>query len=465
MTTPATPSPSMPDAAAPSSAAPSSAAPDAATSSPATLDAGPSSGAQPASDAALTSADGPLSRAGASAKTRPPATASPSGEASSPADARSRARRWLADLGPAVLAYLVLRLVCFAVLAVFARMAGTPIAAALTDFDATWYAGIATGGYDEAIPLKADGSLASTNLAFFPLFPALIALLDPILPGSAATAGVVLSWIAGLFAAAGLAAIGLHLRDRRTGIALAAVWAVLPHALVQSMGYSETLFTALAAWSLWALLRHQWLTAGLLCVLAGLTRPTGGALAVAVGLAALFAVIRNRGRFTDGGWRPWLAGALSPLGMLAFIGWVGLRLGQADGYFRVQGDAWGMAFDGGFYTLKTLKAILTDGQPLALYMATAVLAVAVLLLFLGFTEKLPWPLLVYAALVLALALGGEGYYHSKSRLLMPAFPLLIPVAYALARARLPQVAAVVAALTALSAWYGSYLALVWEYSP
>ncbi|MDR7274613.1 hypothetical protein [Catenuloplanes atrovinosus] len=399
--------------------------------------------------------------------TAPAPVSPPASEAEAPATppSASWARRWLADLGPAVLAYLVLRLVCLAVLAVFARLAGSPLSPLLTDFDAGWYAGIATGGYDTAIPLKPDGSFATTNLAFFPLFPSLIALFDPLIPGRAAIAGVVVSWLAGLFAAAGLGAIGSHLRDRRTGIALAAVWAVLPHALVQSMGYSETLFTALAAWSLWALLRRHWLTAALLCVLAGLTRPTGGALAAAVGLAALVAVIGNRGRLTGGGWRPWLAGALSPLGMLSFIAWVGFRLGEADGYFRVQGDAWGMAFDGGVYTLKTLKAILTGAQPLALYMATAVLAVAVLLLVLAVTERLPWPLLVYAALVLALALGGEGYYHSKSRLLVPAFPLLLPVAYALARARLPQAGVVIAALTALSAWYGSYLALVWEYSP
>ncbi|MFI5844228.1 hypothetical protein ACIA8K_31490 [Catenuloplanes sp. NPDC051500] len=374
-------------------------------------------------------------------------------------------RRALHAFGPAVLAYLLLRLFCLAVLVVFAKMAGESVTHLLTDFDAKWYAGIATGGYDDAIPLGPDGAPKPTNLAFFPLFPALILVVDLLLPGGAAIAGVVVAWLAGLVAAAGLAAIGTHLRDRRTGIILAALWAVLPHALAQSMGYSETLFTALAAWSLWALLRRHWLTAALLCALAGLTRPTGGALAVAVGLAALLAVIGNRGRFTDGGWRPWLAGALSPLGLLAYIAWVGVRLGRPDGYFRVQDEAWGMAFDGGVFTLKTTKAVLTSQAPLMLYMNIAVLTLAVLLLALAITERLPWPLLVFSAVVLALALGGEGYFHSKARLLMPAFPLLLPVAFALAKARLPQLVAVLTALAALSAWFGTYLALIWEYSP
>jgi Gpi18-like mannosyltransferase len=118
-------------------------------------------------------------------------------------------------------------------------------------------------------------------------------------------------------------------------VLLAALWAVVPHALVQSMGYTETLFTAIAAWSLFALLRRHWLAAGLLCALAGLTRPTGVALVVATALAALVAVVRRRD-----GWRPWLAGALAPVGSLGYLVWVGHRLGRADGYLHVQKDAW-----------------------------------------------------------------------------------------------------------------------------
>src|SRR4029078_10416072 len=99
-------------------------------------------------------------------------------------------------------------------------------------------------------------------------------LPPPALEGDTGTARVVVSWPAGALAALGLYAIGTHLRSRPTGIVLAGLFAVLPHAVVESMGYSEALFTALAAWSLWAVLRRYWLSAALLCVLAGLTRPT-----------------------------------------------------------------------------------------------------------------------------------------------------------------------------------------------
>src|SRR4029453_11972485 len=97
----------------------------------------------------------------------------------------------------------------------------------------------------------------------------------------------------------------------------------LPHAIVENMAYTEGLFTALAVWSLLAVLRAQWLTAGTLCLLAGLTRPTAVGLIAAVGLAALVAAVGRRD-----GWRPWAAMALAPLGYVGYLVWVGIRLGR-----------------------------------------------------------------------------------------------------------------------------------------
>jgi hypothetical protein len=49
--------------------------------------------------------------------------------------------------------------------------------------------------------------------------------------------------------------------------------------------------------------------------------------------------------------------------------------------------------------------------------------------------------------------------------MMPAFPLLLPVACALAAGRRRIAAVVLGALAVLSAGYGVYLALVWTFSP
>jgi fatty acid desaturase len=165
------------------------------------------------------------------------------------------------------------------------------------------------------------------------------------------------------------------------------------------------------------------------------------------------------------GWRPWLAGAIAPLGFLGYIAWVGHRLGRADGYFHVQNDAWKMSYDLGQYTIRTAHGLLTKASALQPYVVSLVLLAAVALLIILATDRLPWQMTAYAAVILAMSLFGDGYYHSKARLLIPAFPLLIPVAAALAKARRPVTVVVLGLLTVMSAGYGVYLSMVWTHSP
>lgn len=409
--------------------------------------------------------------------TQPLKATEPAGEPDTPvAIPRQRDRRSAPDGSPApvprrrsfwagavvaVLGYALLRAIDLAVLAVEAHQRGRHLYNSLLRSDVGWYVDVAQHGYAHALTYAANGAPLPTNLAFFPLFPALIAAVTWLLPVSAPTAAIGVAWAMGLVAAAGLYAVGAAARDRRTGVLLALLWAVVPHAAVESMGYSETLFTALAAWSLWAVLRGRWLTAAAACVLAGLTRPTAAALIAAVGLAALVTVIRNPRQ-----WRAWCAGAIAPLGLLGFMGWVALRLHRADGYFYVQNQAWHMGFDGGGYTLHWAPQVFVGDVPLAFTMTTAVLAAAVVLLLVALGGRFPWPLLVFAGVALVVVLTGDGYYWAKARLLLPAFPLLLPVAAALAKTRNRVTPfAVIGGLTALSAAYGVYLLLIWKHSP
>jgi hypothetical protein len=356
--------------------------------------------------------------------------------------------------------YTALRLLCLAAAWFFATEQHRDLWGLLRKYDAGWYAQIANHGYDSVVTMKPDGSMGLTNLAFFPLLPGLSALLDPILPGGAGSAGILISWLFGAVAAAGLYAVGSHLRDRTTGVMLAAVWAVIPHGFVESMGYSETLFTALAAWSLYALLRRQWLVAGLLCLLAGLTRPSAAALILVVMLSALVAAVRRRD-----GWRPWVAAVLAPLGFLGYLAWVGDRLGRWDGYFLVQRDAWRMSYDFGAYTVDTIHGLLTTPGPLALYVVILVLLVALGLTAILIVDRWPWQIWLYTLVFFAMAFFGDSYFNSKARYLIPAFTLLLPVAAALAKTRRAVAVVVLTVMTLLSAGYGAYLCLVWTHSP
>lgn len=371
--------------------------------------------------------------------------------------------RMLGGAAAAMALYVALRASTVAVLALYAREHERHLGLRklLVNWDSIWYGRIADHGYDKALTYNADGVPEMTNLAFFPLYPSLVAAAEFVLPIHTSTALLLVAWTCGLAAAVALYALGTHLRDRTTGILLAGLWAVVPHGVVESMGYSEPLFTALAATALLAVLRRNWLTAGLLCLLAGLTRPTAAALIAAVGLAALVAVCRNPKQ-----WRAWCAMLLAPLGLVAFMGWVGFRLNRADGYFYVQNVAWNMDFDGGGYTLRVFHdVVLRRGTPLEFAEVSVVLLLAVLLFVAAAGERLPWPLLVYGGACLAIVLTGDGYYWAKARLLVPAFPLLLPVAYAIRRSRNRTTPFVVIGGMAAFATYNSvYLNLVWDRS-
>ncbi|MEU6122415.1 glycosyltransferase family 39 protein [Streptomyces sp. NPDC047123] len=330
-------------------------------------------------------------------------------------------------------------------------------------WDCDWYLRIAEHGYTHALGDRIDGN----NLAFFPLYPALVRAGETLLPWlPRGAAGLAVSVLCSFLAAWGIFAVGDRLYGRRAGLVLAVLWGSLPVALVQWMGYTESLFTALTAWSLYAVLTGRWVAAGALAALAGLTRPTGAALAAAVTVTALLSL---RGRLRAGHGRlprRLCAGALlAPLGWLAYVGWVGLRLGRWDGYFAVQ-KLWRNEWDGGVGTLrKSYDLFAVERPPLFLAMVTATLAGAVVLFVLSVCDRQPVPLLVFTGLLLVIVLGSSGVYFPRARFLLPGFPLLLPVAVALARARTPVLVTVLSAAALSSAVFGGHMLLGWHGPP
>ncbi|WP_055590106.1 hypothetical protein [Peterkaempfera griseoplana] len=375
---------------------------------------------------------------------------------------------------PALLGYAAVRLTGVAVLAWWAAERGEDLSVLLGHrWDSLWYLGIVQHGYDAEIPPPGAGGQALSNLAFFPLYPGLIWAVSHVSPLSAAAAGLLISWVCSLAAAWGIFAVGRTLHDRRTGVVLAMLWGVTPHALTESMAYTEPVFTALVAWSLHSVLKRCWVSAGVLSLLAGLTRPTGFAPAAAVVLAAATALWQQRRRAgaadtpsAEASWRVLAGAALAPLGWLAYVGWVGVRLHRWDGYFLVQKE-WGSTVDGGSYTLQHVVDVFTGPQNAGLVYVeiTATLALSVVLLVLCALDRVPAPLLTYTAVTLVVTLAGAGYFHAKSRFLIPAFPLLLPVALGIARTSKARAATVLGSSALLSALYGGHLALVWTHSP
>ncbi|MEU3722215.1 hypothetical protein [Streptomyces sp. NPDC031705] len=317
-------------------------------------------------------------------------------------------------------------------------------------WDSVWYLGIAAHGYGRTQMWAASGSVQS-DYAFFPLYPLLVRLA-----GGGPGAGLAVAWAAAAVAAVGVYRVGERLLGARAGVLLVGLWAALPHAVVLTLAYTEALLAALAAWALYALLRERWLWAAGLAALAGLTRPTGVAVAAAVTALAV-RELAVRGNRAPG---VWAAALLAPAGWAAYVLAVGVHRHDALGYFAVQRQ-WGSRFDFGAGTLETAGKVLSGG-PLTIPVGVtlAVLAAAGLLAAAAVLDRTPLPLLVYAGTLLLITFGGAGYFESKPRFLLPAFPLLLPVAAAMARARPRTAVAVTACMAGLSYGYGLYLLLV-----
>ncbi|MFG2643055.1 hypothetical protein ACGFYP_19060 [Streptomyces sp. NPDC048370] len=345
--------------------------------------------------------------------------------------------------------YAATRVIGLAILALAAVATGKDGLHRLSGrWDSVWYVRIAENGYGYQVTLP-NGSVHS-DLAFFPLFPALERALSTVLPVDAATAGLLVSWAASLAAAWGIYAVGSHVAGRPTGVVLAVLWGVYPTAFVQSMAYTETLFTALAAWSILAVLRGRWILAGALCAFAGLTRPTAAALIAAIGITALVTVVRERklpARMAAGV-------LLAPLGWLAYIVYVGVRESSPTAYFDVQA-AWGNSIDGGV----ALARFIWGLPPPAALGLCAVLVLLGWLVALCVRQKQPLPLLVYTIAVVVISLIGAAYFGSRPRLMMPAFGLLLPAAVALVRLRPRNQVLVLAGLALASGAYGAFTLL------
>ncbi|QHA09408.1 hypothetical protein GQF42_04735 [Streptomyces broussonetiae] len=338
------------------------------------------------------------------------------------------------------------------------RIAGHPFGKSLAHaWDSVWYLHIAEHGYGSQVRITSTGAV-QTDWAFFPLYPGLIRTLSGLTDLTTGRAGLLVAWGCVLIAAYGIHAIGHRLHGRTVAAWLVALWAALPHSVVLSLAYTEPLFTACAAWSLYAVLKGRWPTAGALALLAGLSRPSGIAAAVAVTAAALHEAVRQRGRVPAG---LWAGAALGPLGWAGYVLWVGAQTGDLlHGYLRVQ-SAWKSQLDLGAGPLHMLRWMPPQGSGPAYPMAVLVVTASVVLFCLLCLDRTPLPLVVFSGVLLLLVLAVSGPFSSKPRFLLPAFPLLLPAARALAaawRAHRHRTCLLYGTLTTVSLLYGAYLA-------
>jgi Gpi18-like mannosyltransferase len=181
----------------------------------------------------------------------------------------TRLRPWLTLLG---LCLLVKVLVVAVTLVEFGASPDplTALGRQWDQWDAQHYLYLSTHGYSTA-------GDARNLIAFFPLYPALVATLAATgLP--ARLAALVISNIAGLVATILLYEVAVTYGDKRSAWRAAALFTVFPTAFFLLVGYTEAVFCAPAFGAVLCIRRQNWMAAGALGGLAAATRLTGLAL-------------------------------------------------------------------------------------------------------------------------------------------------------------------------------------------
>jgi hypothetical protein len=289
--------------------------------------------------------------------------------------------------------------------------------------DAGWFEYVAKFGY----PARLRMGPRAAATAFFPLFPLLIRLSSRAI-GSYVIGGLVVSVLVGAASAVGVWAVAAQARDRWVADRAVMLYCFFPGAMVFGMLYSEPLSVALGAAVLLALLSRRWLLAGVFGAVATAEASMMIVVVAVSGIAALDAIWRR------GEWRALIAPALSPLGILAFFGYLGHRYHDYAFWFQVERVDWGQHVDWGARTLGLLFGnnqglhegdVMTSIYVIMLYVTLAGIAIML-------AARLPLPVSLYGVLIPLTFLLSRA--SPRPRYVWCAFPLFIGAATKLPRA-------------------------------
>ena len=184
----------------------------------------------------------------------------------------------------------------------------------ISTWDSSWYGQIAQSGYPSKLPYDSTGAVAQNPWAFYPLFPLIAGGINritgigyyPVAATVALLAGFAAAWVIYLLFTTSLNIVGYRdqshgekvseaasstedpkdVKTSRHNLALWAVAAVafLPVAPVLQVPYAESLNLAFLVWALLLMMRKQYLLMMPVALLACLSRPVGVPLGATAGL-------------------------------------------------------------------------------------------------------------------------------------------------------------------------------------
>ena len=202
-----------------------------------------------------------------------------------------------------------------------------PLLAAWGHWDSVHYLDIARRGY------------AGTDMAFFPLYPALIRFIGNLI-GNDLIAGLIISNVALFFGLLFFYKLVEHQYTRNVAQRAVFYISIFPTAVFFSAVYTESLFFALTVASFYYIREHRWVTAGIVGTFAALTRSEGVILVVPFAIE-VFSAIRA-GSFAQFASSPKrlakvVVGIVAiPLGLGAYMSWLWVLNGDPLYFSHVQ---------------------------------------------------------------------------------------------------------------------------------
>ncbi|MFN2540263.1 MAG: mannosyltransferase family protein [Mycobacteriales bacterium] len=282
-------------------------------------------------------------------------------------------------------------------------------------WDVTLFRKVAQFGYDGYPRHYPDKDIA----AFFPGFPLVLKAFHAAIPSWTA-AGLLVSFVAGAVAVVYLSKLA-ELEGVDGSVAVLALL-LSPYAVFLAVGYSESLFLALAVPGWYAARRGRWEAAALLVAGSCLVRVSG--LFLAIGLLVLWATTSRERRVL-----PFLAAPF--LALFGFVAYLHHLSGDWLRWQHAQSEGWGRHFTGPVAALRgTWDAAHQAGMSAefrwSYYAQIACVAVGLVVVAVSLARR-EWGEATYVGLSVA-ALATSTVYLSIERATLLWFPLWVLLA-------------------------------------
>lgn len=151
-------------------------------------------------------------------------------------------------------------------------------------WDGEWYWRIAEGGYPSELPTNNEGRVTENAWAFMPVYPLLVRLLMLVTGLPFPVAGVLVALAAGLAAAFVFHRLMSTVLDGNTAMFATLLFCIAPVSPMLQLAYAESLQLLFVSLLLLLLVERRWALMVPAIIVASLTRPTGLAWAMTLGL-------------------------------------------------------------------------------------------------------------------------------------------------------------------------------------